>query len=202
MALNSQVLVLNRLWQAVNICSARRAFSLLYLDHAHVVHPHHKEDDFALHNFHQWKEISRNYDGHDVVHTIHFRLRIPKIILLLIYDRLPRKEIKFTRQNLFERDNYTCQYCGQKFHPNELNLDHVIPRDQGGKTTWDNIVCSCIRCNSLKGNRTPSQAHMRLLKKPTAPRWRPFVHIQHMRSTHDSWHRFLNVDSWKVELCD
>jgi 5-methylcytosine-specific restriction endonuclease McrA len=200
--LNAHVLVLNRLWQAVNVCTARRAFCLLYQGHAQVVHPQLSDDDFTLHNFKQWQAASNDYTGEDVVHTVHFRLRVPKIILLLIYDRLPRKEIKFTRENLFQRDDYTCQYCGKRFAPKDLNLDHVIPRDQGGKTTWENIVCSCISCNSKKGNRTPTEARMKLLKRPTAPRWRPFVHIHHVRPTHHLWHRFLDVNSWRVELSD
>jgi 5-methylcytosine-specific restriction endonuclease McrA len=202
MELDSHVLVLNRLWQAVNICTVRRAFGLLVQDHAHVVHPCSGEDDFVLHNFNQWLAASNEYQGDDVVHTVRFRLKIPRIILLKVYDRLPRKEVKFTRQNLFERDDYTCQYCGKKFLPKDLNFDHVIPRDQGGKTTWENIVCSCISCNTAKGNRTPVEARMKLLRRPTAPRWRPFVHIHPKRATHRLWHRFLDINSWKVELSD
>src|SRR5437870_11959353 len=144
-SLNSQVLVLNRLWQAVNICSARRAFSLVYAGHAQIV----SSDDannFLTHDFENWRDLSANAPDHEVVTTISFKIRIPRVIVLLVFDRLPKKEVKFTRHNVFERDKNTCQYCGQLFDRSELNLDHVVPRDRGGTTTWENVVCSCIAC--------------------------------------------------------
>ena len=102
---------------------------------------------------------------------------MPRVILLIIYDRLPKKEVKFTRHNIFERDKNTCQYCGRVFDRKDLNLDHVIPRDRGGPTTWENIVCSCVECNTQKANRTPQEAGMHLVRKPKRPKWRPFVQI-------------------------
>src|ERR1700751_6366743 len=112
--LNSQVLVLNRLWQAVNICSARRAFSLVYAGHAHVVSSD-ETNNFLTHDFESWRDFSTNAPDHELVTTISFKIRIPRVIVLLFFDRLPKKEVKLTRHNGFERDKNTCQYCGGAF---------------------------------------------------------------------------------------
>jgi 5-methylcytosine-specific restriction endonuclease McrA len=113
---------------------------------------------------------------------------------------LPKKEVKFTRHNVFERDRNMCQYCGREFDRKDLNLDHVLPRDRGGQTTWENIVCSCIPCNTRKGNRLPHEAGMQLIRKPKRPKWRPFVNVSFSRRQHDSWKHFLDVAYWNVEL--
>lgn len=198
--LGQNVLVLNRLWQAVNICSVKRAFMLLYQGHAQVVDA--SQGNFQTMTFDQWHDVSRNYKGNDVVHTISFKIRIPKVILLMFFERMPKKEVKFTRHNIFERDLNTCQYCGVKFDRKDLNLDHVIPRDRGGETSWENIVCSCIACNSCKSNRTPIEAGMKLLKKPKRPKWRPFLQITLTRNADESWKHFLDLAYWNVELTD
>ncbi len=174
--LDSQVLVLNRLWQAVNICSARRAFTLLYQGHAQVVSSD-PQNNFLTHDFDSWRDFSATAPEHEMVTTISWKIRVPRVIVLLLFDRLPKKEVKFTRHNVFERDKNTCQYCGHAFDRSELNLDHVLPRDKGGLTTWENVVCSCIPCNTRKGNRLPHEAHMTLIRKPKRPKWRPFVHV-------------------------
>jgi 5-methylcytosine-specific restriction endonuclease McrA len=201
--LDSQVLVLNRLWQAVNVCSARRAFALLYQGHAQVVWADH-QNNFATHDFDSWRDFSTSVPeaDHEMVTTISWKIRVPRVIVLLLFDRLPKKEVKFTRHNVFERDNNTCQYCGQVFERNELNLDHVLPRDKGGLTTWENVVCSCIPCNTRKGNRLPHEAHMRLIRKPKRPKWRPFVHVTFASQAHESWRHFVDLAYWNVELSD
>ena len=199
-ALNQQVLVLNRLWQAVNICSVRRALTLLFEGHAHVVSPE-GDGDFRSFNFEQWRDLSSQADDTEAgIRTISFRLRVPRVILLMVFDRLPRKEVKFTRHNIFERDQNICQYCGKTLDRKDLNLDHVIPRDRGGPTTWENIVCSCIPCNTRKANRTPSEAGIRLIRKPKRPKWRPFVQVSVGCPVDDSWKHFLDVAYWHVEL--
>src|SRR6516164_2680381 len=199
--LNSQVLVLNRLWQAVNICSARRAFSLVYAGHAEIVSSD-EANNFSTHDFESWRDLSANAPEHEVVTTISFKIRIPRVIVLLVFDRLPKKEVKFTRHNVFERDKNTCQYCGQVFDRSELNLDHVVPRDRGGTTTWENVVCSCVACNTRKGNRLPREAHMSLIRKPKKPRWHPLSAFV-LGPQHDaSWKRFVDPAFWQVELGD
>jgi 5-methylcytosine-specific restriction endonuclease McrA len=197
--LNQHVLVLNRLWQAVNICTARRALSLLFEGHAQVVLSD-SDGSFQTYNFSQWRDFSEQAPHADCISTVSFKVRVPRVILLIIFDRLPRKEVKFTRHNIFERDRNTCQYCGGVFDRKDLNLDHVIPRDRGGPTTWENIVCSCISCNTVKANRTPQEAAMRLIHKPKRPKWRPFAQVTMGFPHHDSWKHFLDLAYWNVEL--
>jgi 5-methylcytosine-specific restriction endonuclease McrA len=192
------VLVLNRLWQAVNVCTVQRALTLLFTGHAQVVA--HDGEDFTTYNFHEWCDFSESAPRDEVVNTVRIRIRIPRIIQLLFFDRLPEKEVKFTRQNVFERDRNTCQYCGRRFERKDLNIDHVVPRLRGGLTTWTNVVCSCIECNSRKGSRSPEEAGMRLVRKPKKPRWRPFLEVQFARTADHSWRHFLDLAYWNVEL--
>ena len=202
--LDRQVLVLNRLWQAINVCTVRRAFTLVCQGHAHVVSTDSSEgrSNFRTHDFESWRDFSSREPEEEMVHTISFKIRVPRIIVLMIFDRLPKKEVKFTRHNIFERDKNTCQYCGKVFDKRDLNLDHVIPRDKGGQTTWENIVCSCIPCNTRKGNRLPHQTGMHLIRKPVRPKWRPFVSITFDGQHHESWRHFVDLAYWNVELGD
>jgi 5-methylcytosine-specific restriction endonuclease McrA len=199
--LDRQVLVLNRLWQAINVCTVRRAFTLLCQGHAQVVNAD-GANNFFTHDFDSWHELSQREPEPEMVHTISFKIRVPRVIVLMLFDRMPKKEVKFTRHNIFERDKNTCQYCGKVFDRRDLNLDHVIPRDKGGATTWENIVCSCIPCNTRKGNRLPHQVNMHLIKKPVRPKWRPFVHITFDSQVHHSWRHFIDLAYWNVELGD
>ncbi|MFM1941746.1 MAG: hypothetical protein RI897_728 [Verrucomicrobiota bacterium] len=197
--LEQQVLVLNRLWQAVNVCSVRRAMSLLFEGHAQVVLGH-QNGTFQTYGFKEWQDVSQTSPAEPHIRTVSFRIRVPRVILLLFFDRLPRKEVKFTRHNIFERDRNTCQYCGHIFDRENLNLDHVVPRDRGGPTSWENIVCSCIRCNTHKANRTPREAGMQLIRKPKRPKWRPVAQVSVGLEYDESWRHFLDIAYWNVEL--
>jgi 5-methylcytosine-specific restriction endonuclease McrA len=129
-------------------------------------------------------------DEQGYVRTPHWSLAIPRVILLLTYERIPRPHVRFNRRNVFMRDHFTCQYCGKQLPQAQLNIDHVIPRSQGGATTWDNVVCSCIRCNLKKGGRSPAQAGLRLLHEPRQPRW-TLLARQAAAKIHDSWLPFI-----------
>ncbi|MCD5397868.1 HNH endonuclease [candidate division NPL-UPA2 bacterium] len=198
--LDSNVLVLNRLWQVVNVCSVKRGLSLLYQGYAQVVL---KEGEaFNTFGFEDWKDLSERMavEEDEAVKTVSFKIKIPRVILLCFYDRLPRNEVKFTRRNIFERDGNRCQFCGKKFDTKELNLDHVLPKSRGGLTTWDNIVCSCSFCNTHKGRRTLREANMHLIRKPRKPRWHPFIIVSFRKAKHESWNHFLDMAYWNVEL--
>ncbi len=199
--LDRHVLVLNRFWQAVNICSVRRAFVLLYQEHAQVV-LRDAANAYHTHDFAGWHHLSQLEPSEEMVQAVQFRLRVPSVIVLTVFDRLPGKEVKFTRQNVFERDNHTCQYCGRTLDKTQLNLDHVMPRQRGGPTTWENVVCSCIPCNTRKGNRLPHEAGLRLLRPPGRPRWRPFIQITATNPGHEHWRHFVDVGCWSVEMGD
>jgi 5-methylcytosine-specific restriction endonuclease McrA len=127
-------------------------------------------------------------------------IRLPRVILLTYFDKLPCKELKLTRNNVFERDKNTCQYCGRMLPREQLNLDHVIPRHYGGKTTWENIVCSCIRCNTRKSSRLPHEAGLRLVRKPARPKWRPIISMVLGNQHREMWKDFLDLAYWNVEL--
>jgi 5-methylcytosine-specific restriction endonuclease McrA len=199
MYLNQPVLVLNRLWQAVNVCSAKRALILLFQGHAHVVLGDN-DGAFQTFNFNQWQDFSIQQPHSESIHAVSFKIRVPRVILLVVFDRFPKKEVKFTRHNIFERDQNTCQYCGSAFDRKDLNLDHVIPRDRGGPTTWENIVCSCISCNTRKANRTPHEAGLHLIRRPKRPKWRPFIQVNLGLHCHDSWKHFIDLAYWNVEI--
>ncbi len=128
------------------------------------------------------------------------RDRLPRVILLTFFDKLPCKELKLTRNNVFERDKNTCQYCARVLPREQLNLDHVIPRNYGGKTTWENILCSCVKCNTRKANRLPHEAAMRLIRKPSRPKWRPVISLVLGTQNREIWKDFLDLAYWNVEL--
>ncbi len=189
--LDHPVLVLNRFWQPVHTCSVRRSVHLLCLGHAQVVQVE-GEAMFNTHDLTSWISYSVVNTEAEMIHAARIALRVPKIVVLALYDRMPRLEVKFTRRNVFLRDKFTCQYCTRVLPEAQLNLDHVMPRDKGGRTTWENIVTSCFRCNTRKANKLPQEANMHPQSKPSAPRWRPLFGIQESGLADESWRHFLH----------
>jgi len=202
-ALNEQVLVLNKMWMAIRIIDARRAFSMLCRDLAEVI----RVDDgsYATHDFDSWTELS-NFRGNFAddhtqwVNTVSLSIAVPKVIRLLGYDRLPKQDVKLNRRNIFARDRNQCQYCGQHFSTSELSLDHVKPRSQGGENSWINLVCCCTGCNARKGGRTPTQSRMHLIREPVKPKRNPAVSLRLSSDKYASWRAFLDHAYWSVEL--
>ena len=195
--LNSKVLVLNRSYFPVHVTSVRRAFSLLYQGIAKAVDAQYRTFDYE-----SWSALSTSVHD-ETVGLIGRAIRVPRVILLVSYDRVPRRRVRFSRFNVFARDKNTCQYCGRRFTRNELNLDHVVPRSRNGESTWENIVCSCFVCNRIKGGRRPEEAGMRLIKKPVQPEWTPFMLETFSLRRYQDWVPFLNeVDAayWNTEL--
>ncbi len=197
--LNSGVLVLNSLWEVVDVCSVKRAVCLLYLRHAQVV----LKEGGSLYTFgfEDWKDFSQDYSSDSqIMRTIAYKLRIPRIILLFIYDKIPPRKVRFTRRNVYKRDGNRCQYCGKKFKSEDLNLDHVIPVSRGGKNSWYNVVCSCVPCNLRKGDKSLVEVGMSLVRKPTRPNWRSFVKCNFAEIHEENWKDFLDLAYWNVEL--
>ncbi|MFQ5697362.1 MAG: HNH endonuclease [Myxococcota bacterium] len=195
----SAVLVLNRSYLPVHVTTVRRAFSLLYQGLARVV-----DDQYETFDFDSWRDLAIRA-GDDSIGVVGGLIRVPRVILLTAFDRIPKRHVRFSRINVYARDRNTCQYCGRHFSRSELNLDHVVPRSRGGRTTWENVVCSCLDCNRRKGGRTPKQAGLRLIQAPRRPRWTPMTGILAGRRGYPEWRPFLSIvdaSYWNAELVE
>ncbi len=168
MSLNRLVLVLNASYEPINICSARRALTLVFKGAAIV-------------------EQGSAY----TVHTSKINIPIPSVVRLCQYKRMPRQNRSVSRKGIILRDGSTCQYCTSKLPAKELTLDHVIPSSRGGDSTWENLVASCFRCNNRKGSRTPQEAGMALAKIPR----QISIHAKHrlLAGDQNAWDRYLFV---------
>jgi 5-methylcytosine-specific restriction endonuclease McrA len=195
--LSSAVLVLNRSYQPVHVTTAKRALGLLYAGVVRVI-----DREFQTFDFESWASLGAAA-GSELVRTPTRVIAVPRVVVLQMFDRVPRVKVRFSRLNIYTRDDDTCQYCGARRPRPGLNLDHVVPRSQGGRTTWENVVCCCYECNLRKGGRTPAQAGMRLRRAPTRPVWSfraPGGNIRYRE-----WLPYLTlVDAsyWDVELED
>jgi 5-methylcytosine-specific restriction endonuclease McrA len=164
----ARVLVLNATYEPLNVVSVRRAVVLLLKDKAELI---------------EATEARLRAES--------LTLPMPSVIRLVSYVRLPhRMSLPVTRRTVLARDNYTCQYCGTTPGRSNLTVDHVIPRSREGGTTWDNVVAACKRCNQRKGNRTPTEANMPLLSRPTRPRYVALVLLRQGRAA-ESWMKYM-----------
>lgn len=191
--LQRPTLVLNRNWQPVHVATVARALVLLWNESARVVDP----ADYQLYTWADWSKLAPRADE-PFIRTVRFQLRLPEVITLEKYDQMPAMTVTFNRRNIFKRDHNTCQYCGVQPGVGELTIDHVVPRSQGGVSSWENCVLACVACNMRKANRTPDQAKMRLHKKPVRPTWKPFYAERGKRIA--SWEKFISDAYWNVVL--
>lgn len=165
--INYPVLVLNQSYEPLTVCRARRAIVLIFQGKAEMLE-----------------------NGIGFIHSISETFPLPSVIRLGRLIRRPRRERRLTRFEIFNRDRYTCQYCGQQTR--HLTLDHVIPRYRGGQHTWENVVGACVSCNRHKAGRTPKEAGMKLIRLPSPPRGSPFFSVPyHYMQTRDEWQKYL-----------
>jgi len=162
------VLLLNASYEPIKIISWRRAVCMWFSGKVEVV---------------------EEYDHN--LHSVSIVIKAPAVVRLLRYVNTRKKQPPLSRTNILARDNFTCQYCTKTVHSKEATLDHVVPRSQGGGTSWLNIVCCCVRCNRRKGGRTPQQAGMPLLREPFVPDWLPVMQIRLYGKVPNSWSTFI-----------
>jgi len=171
------VLLLNITYEPLKIINWKKAITMLCLGKVEVI-----------------EEYSRD------IHSVSFTIKLPSVVRLLRMVKRPKTPVKFSRQNIYARDRYKCQYCGDRFSTEDLTYDHVIPKSRGGKTQWKNIVTCCIDCNRKKGGRIPSEASMKLIRKPKRPTWVPAIRITiGFREIPQTWRDYLY---WNVELIE
>lgn len=172
-----QVLLLNISYEPLKIINWKKAITMLCLGKVEVI-----------------EEYGRD------IHSISFTIKLPAVVRLLKVVKRNNSPVKFSRQNIYIRDRYKCQYCGRKFPAEDLTYDHIIPKSRGGKTKWENIVTCCMQCNRKKGGRTPREASMKLIRKPVIPTWVPSVRLTiGFREVPQSWRDYLY---WHVELLE
>lgn len=173
----NRVLLLNSSYEPISIIGAERAIRLLFLGRVIVV----VESDIT------WRSVS-------------IAIRVPSVVRMVNYIKgltSKKKMVKLTRKNIMIRDKYTCCYCGSKKSPEKLNIDHIVPRGQGGTTTWENVATSCVKCNTKKNCQTPKQAGMVLLKQPKKPDFMIFTLHRKYNQVPSEWMDYLY---WNSEL--
>ena len=165
----ASVLVLNASYEAIHVCDVRRALKMVV------------------------KGVALPEEESDVVlRAATISMRVPHVIRLREYVRIPHRPIKFSRRNVLVRDQHACQYCGRAFSPNDLTLDHVVPRSRGGGTEWENVVAACKRCNHRKGDHTPPEATMFPRRRPRTPTITYFMQLTRFATAHhESWRKYL-----------
>jgi 5-methylcytosine-specific restriction endonuclease McrA len=171
------VLLLNITYEPLRIINWQKALTLLLLGKVEVIEEYGRE-----------------------IRAVSFSIKLPSVVRLLKLIKKPKSAVRFSRQNIYARDKYHCQYCGRKFPSEDLTYDHVLPKSRGGKTEWNNIVTCCMPCNRQKGGRTPGEACMRLVQPPVRPRWVPALKITiGFKEIPTSWRDYLY---WNVELVE
>jgi 5-methylcytosine-specific restriction endonuclease McrA len=222
---SSKVLVLNRGWSAISVVTLEKALKKLtgtyrngepkakIIDCLHdfrtmtwddwaqlIPDPHYCPECHKIMDRDQIEagkcKVCGSTVGEKGMRAVNAILRIPRVIQLTRFDKIPKQKIHYNRRTIYRRDNNTCQYCGGRPGTKELSIDHVIPRAQGGMTTWENVVVACTGCNSKKADRTPEQAGMRLLRQPRKPQYNLYVGDIRVRD----WETWLGVSYWMVEL--
>ncbi len=201
--LDGSVLVLNRFYMAIHVISVRRSLVLLYRDLAEVIDV--ERGQYLNYSFENWIELSQLMvenaaADEDMIHSVSFAIRVPRVLRLLEYDKIPKQTLRFNRRNLFARDDYTCQYCASVFPLSQLSFDHVVPRSRGGATSWDNVVSCCLGCNGRKGDRLPAEAGLKLLKKPVRPKQNPLLRMKLDNPKYESWRSFISPGNVAVEV--
>lgn len=189
--LQDAALVLNRCWQPIMFAPVQTCIVTAMRDMASIMDP----ENFYLHSFDAWQKHEPR--GARWIKTSSSRIAAPEVIVLKKYGERPPRRISFNRPNLYRRDEWTCQYCGEELPQKKLTIEHIMPSSRGGETSWTNCVAACKRCNGRKADKTPSEAGMPLRKEPRKPDWK--VQLRAPRGVlRPSWAPFLAKEGMKI----
>lgn len=184
----SIVLVLNRNWQAIDIKTVEAAFIAMAKNACTALDI--SGENMSPVKWEDWFNLPVREED-NFIRTVHGSVRVPTVVVLCRYDRMPKRKPNFSARGIWERDNNTCQYTGKKLARGEGNIDHLIPKSRGGHTTWENCVLADKHLNSVKGSKTPDEAGLKLLRKPKSPKEVPASFF--IRNTH-------NIPDWDIFL--
>lgn len=191
----SSVLVLNRHWQAIDVKTPAQAFAMMATGSAQALDI--SEGAVLPVSWDQW--LSLPVRDHDAgIGTPRGPVRSPTVLLLSRFARMPRRRLSFSRRGLFLRDGGICQYSGRSLQFEEANIDHVIPRSRGGRTSWENVVAACGPCNLRKADKLPRECHMtprHVPRQPTSWELQENGRSFPPNHLHESWRDYLYWDS-------
>jgi len=196
--LNESVLILNKYFLAIQVTTARDAVIALTAERAKVV-----DKEYVTYTWPEWvnksHELEKERDGilkdyPGVLRSPSIRVIVPQVILApdCEFNNPTIRTIRYSRRNVYQRDKYVCQYCGKKCKKTELTLDHVVPKSQGGKSEWTNVVTCCLYCNSKKEDKSLRELGWKLIGKPKRPKWKSHVGVPFDRIKKEYWDMFLN----------
>lgn len=183
--LNKPILVLNKLWLAIRIKTLKEAIKILSRGRACVVNP----NDYQMYKWEDWIKV-KVLEDEDYIKASHYKIKIPEVIVLISYKEVPNYNIKFSKKNIFKRDRYICQYTGKEVSLNNADVDHIIPKSKGGKTTWDNCVVCSKDVNRKKSDKLLNDTKYKLIKKPKKPTYISLLIDKKMKIP-KSWEKFI-----------
>lgn len=191
--LDNYTLVLNKAWKAIGHCTVRNALVLMSRDAAKGL----CVKNYRAYSWDEWTSDAENPPTvSNYVQTTKEKIPAPDVIILTRFDKIYFRSVRLTKRSLYRRDDYTCQYCHKQFPDDELSMDHVNPRANGGKTSWENCVTACLGCNNKKADRSLKDANLTLPKAPQRPQWNPIIHVRpDLRP--ESWRAFTQPEWWE-----
>ena len=192
------VLVLNKHWQAIDSKTPIDAFSMMAAGNATALDIHDGGDMRPV-TWEDWLELEVR-EGDNRIGTVHGAVRVPSVLVLARFDKVPKRRPKFCAKAIWERDGGVCQYTGRKLKPNEGNIDHIVPISRGGASTWENCVLADRKINSRKGSKLPEEAGLKLLRRPFVPRELPVTHLIKNHHKVRDWEVFLTGGSGVYEV--
>ena len=210
--LGQPILVLNKSWMPISITPVRKALKSVCSGRASFL----CDTTYAVHDFASWSDLITT-GGERVMTHAGNDFRLPEIIVLTHFDKVPSRKVKLTRRNLLIRDKFTCQYTGRRIYLQppkgknglEATIDHIVPQSKGGKTTWDNVVMASLEANAKKGDKSVEKAGIKLLRPPKEPSWSPIysrvAKVAMTSKVPESWGQFLKIDPdiyWDIELVE
>lgn len=206
--LSLQVLSLNKVYHPLGLISVKEAIESIFAERAEII-DQEENGGFSSHSIESWMELSEfkrmlieegQLEDELWINWQEPSFLVPKVIRYLNYDKSYIKKVKFSRKNIILRDNHHCIYCNKKFPVEKLQLEHIIPKSRGGKTTWANTATACQKCNQKKADRTPEEAGMKLHWNPKAPKFLSKKKIMVSDPRYKFWEQFVSDLYWNTSL--
>lgn len=179
------------MWIPIRVASVKRCLKLIFANKAALVDP----TDYSIYSWEEWVALDASNDENQII-TSRSAVKVPEVVVLSKYDKVYTKDLRLTKRNIYIRDKYKCQYTGRQLNYEDANIDHVIPRSRGGKNTWDNLVVCTKEINSIKGDKTPEEAGLKLIKQPVKPSPDgPHRLLDPKFNMPESWSKFIKTKS-------